>query len=204
MTGPEATTIAQAIFHKYIAYFDGEIQNCSPLIADEICNATGATPVAGEITRGTQRRAHWWAELNSLTLDPMGDALVANTEDCAQRVEIHRNATVFNDILPYCEPWRVPDKDGSADMMSQFLIVSGDYATDTSMNRRLMALLGYGSGRHNMMKITREIYDEVLSLGPPPVQVAMVAKTTVPKPTKREWRQSMKGPSSNGSGRGKR
>lgn len=102
--------IAKAIYQKYHAHYDGEIQGCCPLIADEICAATGAAPVAGEITfyGGSVRRSHWWAEKDGITLDPMGDAMM-DPRDFPERVEMHRDRTIFEVILPRYEQWRIND-----------------------------------------------------------------------------------------------
>jgi len=103
-----AKATAQAIYRKYYTHYDGEIQGCCPLIADEICRATGAVPVAGEITfyGGGVRRTHWWAEKDGVILDPMGDAIM-DPRDYPERVEIHRDAGVFAQILPLYEQWRL-------------------------------------------------------------------------------------------------
>jgi hypothetical protein len=104
----EPRNVAMAIYLKYHAHYDGEIQGCCPLIADEICRAVGAVPVAGEITfyGGSHRRTHWWAEKDGVTLDPMGDALM-DPRDYPERVEVHRDAAIFQAILPDYERWRV-------------------------------------------------------------------------------------------------
>lgn len=104
----QAAEIAMAIYRKYYQYYDGEIQGCCPLITDEVCRATGAVPVAGEITfyGGSHRRTHWWADLDGMTLDPMGDALM-DPRDYPERVEVHRDRTIFDAILPQYEQWRI-------------------------------------------------------------------------------------------------
>ncbi len=94
--------VAKEIYQKYYNHYDGEIQGCCPLIADEIAQATGGTVVAGEITfyGGTVRRTHWWAEANDVTLDPMGDAMISDPRDFGERIEAHRDRNIFEAILP--------------------------------------------------------------------------------------------------------
>lgn len=107
MTNP--VQIARDVHQKYVRAYDGDIQGCCPLIADEIQRAVGGDVVAGEITflGGCQRRTHWWVALGDLTLDPMGDDLMSHPDDHAERVEIHRDRSIFDTILPQYEQWRV-------------------------------------------------------------------------------------------------
>jgi hypothetical protein len=109
VTPTQTKTTASAIYRKYHQHYDGEIQEgCCLLIADEICKATGAVPVAGEITfyGGIHRRTHWWAEKDGVTLDPMGDALM-DPRDYPERIEVHRDQSIFEAILPHYEQLRV-------------------------------------------------------------------------------------------------
>lgn len=105
----DAKEIAAAIHRRYVLAYDGDIQGCCPLIADEIQRAVGGDVVAGEITffGGTQRRTHWWVCVDGLTLDPMGDDMMSDPRDFAERVEIHRDRATFEAILPAYEQWRV-------------------------------------------------------------------------------------------------
>lgn len=107
MTDP--SNVARAVHQKYVRHYDGEIQGCCPLIADEIQREVGGEVVAGEITfyGGTQRRTHWWVDLGGVTLDPMGDDMMSCPEDFAERIEVHRDRSIFDAILPKYEQWRV-------------------------------------------------------------------------------------------------
>lgn len=98
----------QAIYQKYHDRYDGEIQGCCPLIADEIQRAVGGDVVAGEIRLygAAKGRTHWWVEKDGVTLDPMGDAMM-DPRDYPERVEIHRDRSIFEAILPRYEQWRV-------------------------------------------------------------------------------------------------
>lgn len=104
-----ATATAASIYRRYVDRYDGEIQGCCPLIADEIQLAIGGEIVAGEITffGRTQRRTHWWVDLGGVTFDPMGDEMMSDPRDFAERVEIHRDRAIFDAILPQYEQWRV-------------------------------------------------------------------------------------------------
>jgi hypothetical protein len=105
---------ALSIYKKYHNHYDGEVQGCCPLIADEICRAVGGEVVAGEIVfYGSVRRTHWWVEKDGVTLDPMGDALM-DPRDFPERVEIHRDRTIFDAILPQYERWRVANDPSAA------------------------------------------------------------------------------------------
>lgn len=100
---------AAAIHAKYVRAYDGEIQGCCPVIADDIQRAVGGEVVAGYLTffGGSQRRSHWWVQKNGVTLDPMGDALIAHPDDYGGREEEHRDRGIFERILPQYEQWRV-------------------------------------------------------------------------------------------------
>lgn len=99
--------VALTIFDKYRRAYDGEVQGCCPLVADEIQRALGGEVVAGEIVYlGSMRRTHWWVEVEGHTIDPMGDAMFA-PEDFAKHVEVHRDRATFEAILPDYEQWRV-------------------------------------------------------------------------------------------------
>lgn len=112
MTSKDKLTTAEQVrdvYQKYVRHYDGEIQGCCLLIADEIQRAVGGDVVAGELTffGGTQRRTHWWVDLNGMTLDPMGDDMMSDPRDFAERVEIHRDRAIFDAILPQYEQWRI-------------------------------------------------------------------------------------------------
>ena len=102
------TDRAAEIFEKYRAKYGDNLQGCCPLIADEIQRAIGGEVVAGELTwyGGSCRRTHWWVEKDGKTIDPMGDAFLA-TEEYPGRERIHCSRTVFEQILPRYEQWRV-------------------------------------------------------------------------------------------------
>lgn len=103
-----AKQAATAIHQKYVRHYDGEIQGCCPLIADEIQRAVGGEVVAGEIVfHGSMRRTHWWVDWYGVTLDPMGDDLMSHPDDHGERVEIHRDRAIFDAILPRYEQWRI-------------------------------------------------------------------------------------------------
>lgn len=97
-----------AIWLKYFRHYDGEVQGCCPLIADEIQKAIGGEVVAGELTwnGGSCRRTHWWVEKDGETIDPMGDWMLRH-EDYPDRVAHHRDAGIFRRILPQYERWRI-------------------------------------------------------------------------------------------------
>lgn len=101
-------TTPTEIYEKYHRHYDGEIQGCCPLIADEIQRAVGGEVVAGEIQfyGNSQRRTHWWVVKGGEVLDPMGDAMM-DPRDYPERVEIHRDRSIFEAILPRYECWRV-------------------------------------------------------------------------------------------------
>lgn len=108
---PNATLApeAKAIWQKYVRRYNGEIQGCCPLIADEIQQAIGGEVVAGYLTffGGSQRRSHWWVEKDGVTIDPMGDDLISHPDDYGGREEEHRDRRTFENILPQYEQWRV-------------------------------------------------------------------------------------------------
>jgi len=100
--------IADAIYQRYKTHYDGDVQGCCILIADEICKATGADPIAGEITLygGSVRRTHWWAQHGDTVLDPMGDDWM-DPRDFPERVELHRERSIFHAVMPDYERWRI-------------------------------------------------------------------------------------------------
>jgi hypothetical protein len=102
-------TEAEAIFRRYLKHYDGEVQGCCPVIADEIQRAIGGEVVAGELTwfGGSCRRTHWWVEKDGQVIDPMGDWFLER-EIAPGRDEHHRNRATFEAILPDFERWRVP------------------------------------------------------------------------------------------------
>lgn len=99
---------AESIYLKYFRHYDGEVQGCCPLIADEIQKAIGGEVVAGELTwyGGSCRRTHWWVEKDGEVIDPMGNWLLRH-EEATGREEAHRDRAVFERILPQYERWRV-------------------------------------------------------------------------------------------------
>lgn len=103
--------IALEVFNKYKTAYDGEVQGCCLLIADEIQKETGGKLVAGELTwyGGSCKRTHWWVEVDGITLDPMGDELL-KIEDYPGRVKIHTDSRIFYKLLPDYERWRVVDE----------------------------------------------------------------------------------------------
>lgn len=103
-----SAAIASAIYQRYVKAYDGEIQGCCPLIADEIQRAIGGEVVAGYLTwnGGACRRSHWWVVKDGEIIDPMGDALL-KYEQAPGRDEEHRDRSTFDDILPGYERWRV-------------------------------------------------------------------------------------------------
>jgi len=98
---------ANAIFDRYKIKYNGEVQGCCPVIADEIQKSVGGEVVAGELTwyGGSCRRAHWWVEKDGERLDPMGDWLLSYEEGTG-RCEHHRDRSIFESILPEYERWR--------------------------------------------------------------------------------------------------
>lgn len=99
---------AAAIFRRYHRHYDGEVQGCCLVIADEIQRMIGGEIVAGyiEIYGGTSRRSHWWVEKNGERIDPMGAAAFSE-KDYPVWVEAHRDRALFETILPRYEQWRV-------------------------------------------------------------------------------------------------
>lgn len=109
MTTPsDLRALAADIYRRYKDHYDGEVQGCCILIAHEICERTGAIPVAGEITMygGTVRRTHWWAQWDNVILDPMGDDMM-DPRDYPERVEVHRDIGIFYAVMPDYERWRI-------------------------------------------------------------------------------------------------
>jgi hypothetical protein len=98
--------VAQAILKRYAKHWDGEIQGCCILIADEIHRAIGGEIVAGWLVwAGGNRRSHWWVEKDGVTFDPMGDWMFA-PEDYMHHEEEHRDVSVFHRIIGDYEQWR--------------------------------------------------------------------------------------------------
>jgi len=96
------------IFERYKQAYDGEIQGCCPIIADEIQQVVGGEVVAGYLTwfGGGCQRSHWWVEKDGKTIDPMGDWMLS-FEEATGRREAHRDQALFRMILPQYERWRV-------------------------------------------------------------------------------------------------
>lgn len=104
----EMPAAALSIFRKYHRHFDGEIQGCCLLIADEIQRAIGGDVVAGYINycHSAARRSHWWVELEGHRIDPMA-AAAFDERDAPEWVEVHRDQEIFRSLLPEYEQWRV-------------------------------------------------------------------------------------------------
>ena len=96
-----------SILGKYNDAYDGDIQGCCPLIADEIQKAVGGEVVAGFLfwNGGSCCRLHWWVVKDNKVIDPMGDDIL-RFEDYPGREEIHRDRNEFDAILPDYEQWR--------------------------------------------------------------------------------------------------
>lgn len=99
--------VPEMVFEKYKAAY-GSTQGCCLLIADEIQRAIGGDVVAGELTwyGGSCRRTHWWVEIDGETIDPSGDDFLS-TEEATQRIEIHRERSIFDALLPRYEKYRL-------------------------------------------------------------------------------------------------
>lgn len=101
-------SVARAIFDRYRKHYDGEVQGCCLVIADDIQRAVGGNVVAGELVwLGGQRRTHWWVDKDGITIDPMGDWMFM-PEDFMHREEAHRDRSQFEALLPQYERWRLP------------------------------------------------------------------------------------------------
>lgn len=111
---------ADSIFQKYKSAYGSNVQGCCPLIADEIVKSVGGDVVAGELLwyGGSCRRTHWWVEKDGVVLDPMGDEFLS-TEIGTNRIEIHRDRYVFDQILGNYEQWRVCDVSSPHPKLSQ-------------------------------------------------------------------------------------
>ena len=96
------------IFKRYVDRYGWNLQGCCLLIADEIQRTIGGDVVAGELTwfGGSCRRTHWWVEKDGELIDPMGVAFLAH-EHATGREEHHRDAALFERLLPQYEQWRV-------------------------------------------------------------------------------------------------
>lgn len=98
--------VAEAIFRRYAKHWDGEVQGCCILIADEIHRAIGGEIVAGWLVwLGSNRRTHWWVEKDGITIDPMGDWMFL-PEDYMHREESHRDPAIFERLIGDYEQWR--------------------------------------------------------------------------------------------------
>lgn len=100
---------ALAVYQKYDKGYDGDIQGCCPLIADEIQKAIGGEVVAGYLLFGGCRRSHWWVAKEDIVFDPMGDAILCR-EEWGVREEAHRSRDVFLAVLPRYEQYRLPSE----------------------------------------------------------------------------------------------
>ena len=105
----EMPTAAMEVFQKYHRHYDGEIQGCCLLIADEIQRSVGGEVVAGYIETygGSQRRTHWWVDVRGNRIDPMGVSAF-DKGDYPEWVEVHRDRVIFDMVLPDYERWRLP------------------------------------------------------------------------------------------------
>jgi len=97
--------IAQRIFQKYYTAFDGEIQGCCLVIADEIKKVIGGEVVAGFLCMCGIERSHWWIEKDGEIFDPMGDKY--KNEINFHRREEHRDFEIFLSLLPRYEKYRI-------------------------------------------------------------------------------------------------
>jgi len=100
--------ISTEVYERYTAKYGDNLQGCCLLIAGEIADRVGGDVVAGELTwyGGSCRRTHWWAAKGDVVLDPMGDYLLL-FEAAPGREEHHRDRTLFEQLLPEYERWRV-------------------------------------------------------------------------------------------------
>lgn len=100
--------VASGIFARYLSRYDGEVQGCCPVIADEIRKRIGGCAVAGMLLwyGGCCRRTHWWVEKDGVVIDPMGDWFLSDEEGTGREV-VHRNQSEFEAILPQYERWRI-------------------------------------------------------------------------------------------------
>ena len=96
------------VYAKYKAAYDGEVQGCCLLIADEIQKVFGGKVVAGYLTwyGGSCRRGHWWVVKEEEVLDPMGDEFLS-FEVAPGRVVEHEDRDIFDSLLPQYERWRI-------------------------------------------------------------------------------------------------
>lgn len=105
----EIPAAAAAVFQKYHRHYDGEIQGCCLLIADEIQRAIGGEVIAGYIAiyGGSVQRTHWWVDFHGKRIDPMGHNAF-DDRDFPEWVEVHRDRAIFESLLPGYEQWRLP------------------------------------------------------------------------------------------------
>lgn len=94
------------ILDRYKTRYDGEIQGCCLVIAEEIATRIGGEVVAGFLRWTSCRKSHWWvATPDGQIHDPMGEEY--RDEPGFHREEIHRSRAEFKAILPRYERWRV-------------------------------------------------------------------------------------------------
>ena len=98
-------TVVDYIYRKYLEYYDNEAQGCCPVIADTIQKTIGGKIICGYLNFNTGRREHWWVEKDGIVHDSMGDEYV--NEPGFRRIEVHRNITEMNKILPEYEQYRI-------------------------------------------------------------------------------------------------
>lgn len=98
----------EQIWAKYHSAYQGELQGCCLLIADEIVRAGGGQVVAGWLTwyGGACKRMHWWVERDGAVIDPMGDHVLSG-EVAPGRIVEHRDRKVFDALLVDYERWRI-------------------------------------------------------------------------------------------------
>lgn len=135
---------AQFIYEKYVNAYDGELQGCCLLIADEIQRTVGGEIVAGQITwyGGSCRRTHWWVVKDGQILDPMGDALLRH-EVAPGRIEIHRDRSTFDALLPEYEKWRISSTFIQRDDKSMEVFLGGT-CNGSSWREAIIPLLNTG------------------------------------------------------------
>ena len=98
-------TVVDYVYRKYLEYYDNELQGCCPIIADTIQKLIGGEVVCGYLNFNTGKREHWWVEKDETTYDPMGDEYLK--EPGFRRIEVHRNITEINKILPLYEQYKI-------------------------------------------------------------------------------------------------
>jgi hypothetical protein len=98
--------ISEAVYQKYNSHYDGEIQGCCMLIADEIAEQVNGIRTAGYLLWSGGQRSHWWVEKQGKVFDPMGDELLKQERAGRRKIE-HQDIYHFRAILPQYERWRI-------------------------------------------------------------------------------------------------